>query len=110
VSALSLLLYCRARGATAAKIAREVALDLAEGMYRPKVGTHVPGVLNASVDALCRWHVPSGKYSIPDALKTVQRDHPPPRGASYYRVRELPDTAAQIAVGGVSEPEVVVVQ
>ena len=65
MSALSLLLYCRARGATVAKIAREVALDLAEGVNRPNVGTHVPGVLNASADALCRWYVPSGKYQHP---------------------------------------------
>ena len=61
VSALSLLSYCRVRGATVAKIAHEVALDFAEGVYRPKVSTHVPGVLNASADSLSRWYVPSGK-------------------------------------------------
>jgi len=37
VSALSLLLYCRGRWATVVKIAREVALDCAEGVYRPEV-------------------------------------------------------------------------
>jgi len=97
VSALSLLLFCRAKGPTVGRIAREVALDLAEGIYRPKVGSHIPGVLNVSADALSRLFVPDGSYQIPDALAKVHRDHPPPRNAQFYRVCNLPDTAAQLA-------------
>jgi len=94
VTALTMLLFCRATGSVA-RVAREVALDLAEGVYRPRVATHIPGALNVAADALSRLHDPSGGYSVPQYLMTVARVRPPPRGASFYRCAYEPSTAAE---------------
>jgi len=93
VTALTMLLFCRASGSVA-RVAREVALDLAEGVYRPKVGTHVPGALNITADALSRLYVPAGGYRIPTHLANVARVQSPPRGVDYYRCTCTPLTAA----------------
>ena len=84
MSALSLLLFCRATGPTVGRIARESALDLAAGIYRPELGSHIPGALNISADALSRLFTPSGSYCVPDALADAHRDHPPPRNGQLY--------------------------
>ena len=58
-------MYCRASGAGTGAISRELALDMAEAVYRPGIGTHIPGVANVTADALSRLFGPDSKYSIP---------------------------------------------
>jgi len=96
VTTLSLFLFCRAKGATMMRIAREAALDLAEGIYRPKVGTHVPGALNVAADHLSRLFEPNAEHTLPAYLADVQRVHPPPRDRKFFRIEEIPDTASQL--------------
>ena len=78
------------------RIAREAALDLAEGIYRPKVGTHVPGALNVAADHLSRLFEPNAVHTIPAYLADVQRVHPPPRDRKFFRIEDIPDTASQL--------------
>ena len=35
-------------------VAKELALDIAQGVYRPQLVQHVPGLANKSADALSR--------------------------------------------------------
>jgi len=70
------------------RIAREAALDLAEGIYRPKVGTHVPGALNVAADHLSRPFEPNSVHAIPKYLA--------PRDRKFFRIDDIPDTASQL--------------
>ena len=45
VSALVLTVRMKAKGASNALIARELALDVAEALYEPQVCSHTPGDL-----------------------------------------------------------------
>ena len=101
VSALTLMVHCQARGKGPAVIARELALDLAEEVYRPHVGSHVAGVSNTIADALSRQFAPGGGPEVPEALRkarsvlVAQRDRgwwrtlsAPPRGTSPHAWRK----------------------
>ena len=55
VVAITLLVHCRAAGDSTALVARECALDMAEGIYTPDVGSHLPGIANTTADMLSRW-------------------------------------------------------
>ena len=52
-------------------IAREIALDVAGGVYAPAAGGHVPGVANTLADSLSRRCMPadSGKWAVPKILR-----------------------------------------
>ena len=78
------------------RIVREAALDLVEGIYRPKVGTHVSGALNVAADHLSRLFEPNSVHMIPKYLAGVQRVHPPPRDRKFFRIDDIPDTASQL--------------
>ena len=56
VSALTLLAYMKARRGPMATVAREVALDVAGGVYTPTLSEHIPGVTNEAADGLSRRH------------------------------------------------------
>ena len=58
VSALTLLAYMKARRGPMATVAREVALDVADGVYTPTLSEHIPGVTNEAADGLSRRHQP----------------------------------------------------
>ena len=67
-------------------IAREMALDVAEGIYEPAVAAHVPGVANLTADALSRQYMPGQrKCQVPETLKHATRVHPPVRNNKYWR-------------------------
>ena len=68
-------------------VAKEAALDVADGIYEPIVAEHIPGVANLLADALSRKADPKykGKWSIPKALADVPCRPVPLREDSYYR-------------------------
>ena len=54
VTALTTLLKFKASGEAPSIIARELALDVAGGVYVPSVIEHLPGVANTIIDVLSR--------------------------------------------------------
>ena len=97
VTALTLVLYARAKGPTTSIIAREVALDISEGVYRPSVVAHVSGVANFTADALSRLHEPGKLGSVPSWLEGVKRDVPPLRVPLWYRTLAPPSDTLRFA-------------
>ena len=85
ISALTLAVYAQARGLGPAVVAREMALDIAESVYRPDVCAHLPGVMNVIADALSRKFVPGTKFAVPSLLREVPETTIPPRGRSWWR-------------------------
>eukprot|EP00971_Amphidinium_carterae_P319386 6347776-Amphidinium_carterae.1 len=57
-AALYLLAKMTARSVPINRIARELALELATGCYRPNIIEHLPGVLNTLADYASRVHAP----------------------------------------------------
>ena len=91
ISALTLLVHCRVHGGVGVSvIACELALDLAEGVYRPALGAHIPGITNLSADALSRWTAPGGKSVLPPSLMRARRVHPEQRSRVWWRTLAPP--------------------
>ena len=53
------MLRLKTSGAGPGIIAREVALDISDALYRPDIVQHVPGVANKVCDILSRHSNPS---------------------------------------------------
>ena len=66
-------------------IVREVALDLAEGIFEPMQASHISGLSNDVPDALSRLEEPGAGHTIPPQVSLVPRWFPPARGDGYYR-------------------------
>ena len=94
ISALTLVLYCRTKSTATNIIAREIALDVAESIYRPDVGTHIPGTMNVAADQLSRIAQPGHSTHVPPILATACRDVPPLRDDAYYRASGAPSAPA----------------
>ena len=54
VSALVMLVKMKADGYGVGIISRELALDIAESLYEPNLGSHIPGTTNIIADTLSR--------------------------------------------------------
>jgi len=54
ITTLTLVMCCRAEGLTVGLLSREIALDIAEGVYRPSLAEHIAGGANITADALSR--------------------------------------------------------
>ena len=76
VTALTLVLHCRGTTGSMGVIAREIALDIAESVYRPDLGVHIPGVMNVLADKLSRLHSPTPS-ELPACLAQIPRVSPP---------------------------------
>ena len=87
VSALTLALKLKASGSGPAIVARELALDMAECLYRPIVAEHLPGVANITADELSRL-VLTG--SVPAGLKEACRVKVPKRSRLWWRALAVP--------------------
>ena len=66
-------------------ISREIALDVAEGVYSPDVVCHTPGMANIYPDMLSREFEPGAPFVLPAALSRVPRIEVPVRSESFYR-------------------------
>ena len=82
---LSLLLPVKARGQRPAIIARELALELAEGTTWPLLLEHAPGIATVVPDLLSRRFQPGVQFPLPPTLRDVPELTLVPRTAAYIR-------------------------
>ena len=70
-------------------IAKELALDIADGSYAPDLAEHVPGIANKGPDALSRRFMPrtadQGPWCVPASMPSFLEVKVPLRCASWYR-------------------------
>jgi hypothetical protein len=86
ISALTMLLKLKSKGKGSAMIARELALDLADGTYYPDLITHSPGIALKTVDALSRKHMPAEEaWVTPPSLQQAEENFPPTRDHTFYK-------------------------
>ena len=85
VSAITLIVHCKASGLGFSLIAREAALDIAEGVYRPSIDAHVPGVSNIIAVILSRWDEPGSKRFLPPALALATESTAEERIRTWWR-------------------------
>ena len=85
VATLAMVATMRARTPGLNLIARELALELAEGCFRPQVVEHIPGVANCIADGLSRKFQPGAPFILPYALVGVPELDCPQRDRSYYK-------------------------
>ena len=65
-------------------VARELALVLADGAFRPEVVKHISGASNVVADILSRRFQPDKKFVLPQILRKVEEFRTPSRDAPYY--------------------------
>ncbi len=68
-------------------LARELALDIADGAFAPEIVAHLPGIANATADSLSRLLDPLKKAVVPQYLSGIAPTSCPPRCASWYKSR-----------------------
>ena len=85
ITALTMVLSMNVRGAGPNLIARDVALELADGAFAPQAVAHLPGAANDLSDALSRHLDPAkAPWVLPRALHHAPRTAVPTRDAAYY--------------------------
>ena len=104
VSALTAVACMRAKGYGVNLVAREMALDLSDGCYRPDICTHTPGVASSIADGLSRRFQPGVTFVLPAALAQVPQAHPEPVTSAWFRCRSTAvAAAAQVAQVGAAQ-------
>ena len=96
ITALTMILKLKAKGAGASVISREMALDIAEAVDSPSVASHLPGVANLTADTLSRFD--ERNPSLPPHLHGVPRARLGVRDHHWWRSLRRPSAAP----GGVS--------
>ena len=87
VAALTLLANLRGKGFALNLLAREIAIDLGDGSFRPDVLSHTPGVASSVADALSRRYVPERRHQhfvVPHILLDASEVAPPPRDEKFF--------------------------
>ena len=76
-------------------VAKEIAPDIADAVYEPSAGEHVPGVANKAADVLSRRFEPkyAATWQVLEVLKGVSSCNVPVRNDSYYRTLRPPSTS-----------------
>ena len=95
IGALTVFSACKGAPGAMNAVAREYALDAAEGVYEPEVVAHLPGVANATADVLSRRNDPKykGSWAPPAFLARAERVWPSPRPLRWWRARVAPGKA-----------------
>ena len=90
--ALSVFSNLKSAGVGGTLIAREYALDLAECCFQPLCIQHVPGVANATADALSRRTDPqyAANWSLPLFLSCDKQATPPRRDSTWWKTLAIP--------------------
>jgi hypothetical protein len=91
IAALCLTLSLKATGHGPILVARELALELGDGMFSPQVAERIPGITNLTADALSREGDPSTieTWQLPSALAAAVRVDPATRDDSWYLTRAV---------------------
>ena len=85
------------------RIARELALDLAEAKYELDFLVHIPGLDNDIADALSRLFQPEGGGAVPTAFGRARCMHPAVRSNAWWETAGGPaegDHTADLSVDG----------
>ena len=85
VTALAMVTLMEAKGPGVNLVARELALDLADGCYRPDITQHIPGITNGCSDTLSRRFQPGKTFILPKVLAKIAESEIPLRENKYYR-------------------------
>ena len=85
LAALTMTATMRAKRGPMSLIAREMALDIAEGLYVPNVVEHIPGVTNVVADLLSRKFQPGKTYETHSLLSYAVEVFPGKRDHSWWR-------------------------
>ena len=85
ISALTMTASMKAKAGCMSTLAREMALDIAEGLYSPNVIEHLPGVTNVIADVLSRRYQPGKKYAVPAILAEIPEIVPETRNEQWWR-------------------------
>ena len=88
ITALTMLAAFKGSGHSMGILAREVALDIGCGIFRPDICAHSPGVAHKVADSLSRKHAPGFSYTLPACLENATEVEAPLRPRSYYRSLE----------------------
>ena len=88
ITALTMVLKLKAKGAGTSIISREMALDIAEAVYSPSIASHLPGVANITADVLSRFD--EGNPSLPPHLRGVPRAQLAVRDHRWWRSLRRP--------------------
>ena len=89
LSALASLLKLKAKDPLLNSVAREIALDIAEGMYEVNLLEHIPGIANQVPDALSRLNCPE-PAEFPMVLTGARHSEAPVREHSFWRTWRRP--------------------
>ena len=102
VGALTVFAACKGKSIPMNAVAREYALDLADGTHEPDLIQHLPGITNAVADALSRRTDPAYEknWVTPTHLKHAKRVEPLERGPSWWKARVTPGVSANAQKGG----------
>jgi hypothetical protein len=85
IAALTMVASMKARRGPMSVVAREMALDVACGLYSPSIAEHLPGVVNEAADALSRRHQPGKTFVLPFLLKKATERRPDNRNSDWWR-------------------------
>ena len=88
ITALTMLTTFKGSGHSMGILAREVALDIGCGIFRPDICAHSPGVAHKVADALSRRYAPDFDYALPSCLAKAAEIAEPARPRSYFRSLE----------------------
>ena len=95
MGALTVFSACKGASGAMNAVAREYALDAAEGAHEPEIVAHLPGVANSTADVLSRRNDPKykGSWKPPSFLAQAVRVHLPKRPLGWWRARVAPGSA-----------------
>ena len=87
VAALTLITSMKASGRSINLIARELALTLGAGCWKPKLASHIPGISNILADWLSRRSAPGSSTTekMPPQLVEARRVPAPLRDQNWWK-------------------------
>ena len=104
VTALAMVTLMKSKGPGVNLVERELALDLADGCYRPDITQHIPGITNGCSDTLSRRFQPGNTFILPKVLAKIAESKIPLRETNTIERSPLLQAAEQTRRRG---PEVV---
>ena len=96
IGALTVFSACKGAPGAMNTVAREYALDAAEGSFEPQLIDHLPGITNQAADILSRRLDPKHArgWKVHPFLANAERIEPPPRPLSWWRSLLPPGTSS----------------
>ena len=102
IGALTVFSALKGRSVPMNAVAREYALELAEGSFEPTLVQHIPGITNVVADLLSRKTDPkhASSWKLPQFLVNATETKIPQRGFDWWRARLAPGVATREVMWG----------